>query len=802
MNLPNKTRPVPVALIAIALACALTVPTTSAASGAPRETSRAETVIVKYRAGVASTANVSVRVRGLRVRRTLLGGAGVVVEVPEGRTAEDLARELTMLPAVEYAEPDARVQLQWVPDDPGYSRQWAYSHIQAPDAWDVTIGSSDVVVAVLDTGVDLDHPDLDGNILPGGYDFGDDDTDVSDHNGHGTHCSGIVAAESDNATGVAGTAPRVGILPVKVFSDGGIGTTSMVADGIRFAADAGADIITMSLGGTETTAYLEQAIAYARSQGVLLVASAGNASQGVLLYPARSPGVIGVVATNDSDSRASFSNYGLDADLAAPGTDIYSTVVNGYAEKSGTSMATPYVTGALALLRSSSSTASPEQLVVALQATAKDLGDPGWDRLTGYGLIQIRDAIEHLGGEYSWDATPPVTVSDAASSYLRVAHIVLQATDDGGSGVATTRYRLDGGTEVTGTEVAVTAYGPHTLSYRSIDNAGNAERTVTVAFSVLDSIGPDVARIYGTGRYETCVALSAATYASGSVPTVVMASGEDFADALSASALAGAYGSPLLLTAKAALPAVVESEIGRLGATRVLLVGGTAAVNSTVEGALVRTGVSVERIVGADRYETAAKASRVVRQRLGPAMPNTVFIARGDMFADALALAPLSASRGIPVLLVRPAALPAVTAAAIAELAADDVVIAGGTKAVSEGVRQAISALPGVANVTRLPGADRYETAAVIARYAIGARWATSDYIGLGTGMAFPDALGGGVVTGAHGGVLLLTQQSALPAATRDFITSQGEIHVAVRVFGGTAAVADPVLSAVAAIRF
>lgn len=789
--------------VALVLAIALCAASPAGGIGRPAEQTENGSVVVVYQTTATTTALGAIEHRGLQVRRRLPSARGVVVDVPAGVDAAVLAEELSAMPGVAYAEPDVPLALQWVPDDPDYWRQWAYPHIQAPEAWDVTTGTPDVVVALLDTGVDLDHPDLVDRIVPGGWDFYDDDGDVNDTYGHGTHCAGIIAAESDNATGVAGTAPRVGILPVKVFSDGGAGTASMAADGIRFAVDAGADIINMSMGGSITTTYLESAIAYARSKGVIIAAAAGNESGAPVLYPARSPGVIAVVATTAMDVRASYSNVGPEVDLAAPGSDVYSTLVDGrYGSKTGTSMATPFVSGALALLHAAEPTATPNQLVAALQATAHDLDVSGWDRRTGFGLIQVRDAMDWLATPLSWDATAPVTVSDARATYYHAATITLSATDTDGSGVADTWFSLDGAPEVAGTVVEVLSPGTHTLSYRSIDNAGNAERTVTTTFSVLEYATPTVLRVEGANRFETSVRLSQSVYPGGSVTTAVVASGEDFPDALAASSLAGAYDSPLLLTQADALPVSVLAELDRLGVRHVIVIGGVAAVSGRVSSALVASGRTVERIAGQNRYETAAAVADALHRRLGSALPDTVFIARGDTFADALALAPLASRQGIPVLLVQPRALPAVTAQSISALGAGSVIVAGGEQAVSSAVSVALNAVSGVGSVARVSGNDRYETAVAVASYGIARGWASSGYVGIGTGVSFPDALSGGVVAGAHGGVVLLTPPTTLAAPVRGFIIGQGSHDVTACIFGGGSAVSAVVQSELSAIRF
>jgi len=802
MSSPKNPHPRGIILAAIALSCLIALPSLQAAAAAgSADTTGTGTVIVRFEDGAGVSARAATAGAGVRVRRSLLGGAGLVVAVPQGVSAETYARTLATLPGVAYAEPDVPIEPALVPTDPGYPQQWAYSHIQAPSAWDVTTGSAGIVVAVVDTGVDLNHPDLVANLLPGGYDFGDDDADPDDYSGHGTHVAGIIAAELNNGIGVTGTAPGVSLLPVKVFTDSGDGTTSSLADGIRYATDHDADIINLSLGGPGTTTYLEEAVAYARANGVVMVAATGN-TDSALLYPAASPGVVGVAATTDTDARATYSNHGAETDLSAPGSEIYSTIIGGYGNKTGTSMAAPHVAGAIALLSSAWPGATPEQLVAALQATAVDMGEPGWDELTGFGRIQIRNAIDHLGGTYSWDATAPVTATDAVYTYVDAATITLLPSDVGGSGVAATYYRLDGAAETSGTVVTATGYGTHTLTYRSVDLAGNPERTRTLSFRIVEYLGPEVVRVSGSTRYETCVALSQSVYAGSSITTAVIASGERFADALSASALAGAYDSPLLLTARTTLPETVKAEIDRLGVQHVIIVGGTAAVGTEVVIALEDLGLSIDRVAGSDRYDTAARVALEVRGVLGIGMPKTVFVARGDTFPDALALAALSAGQGMPVLLTRPEALPVATASAIESVDAAYVVVAGGTSAVSDEVAQALDEVPGIITVTRVQGSDRYATAAAIASYGHLRGWAHTGYIGLGTGANFPDALSGGVVAGAHGGVLLLTRPDVLSPPARDFIIFQAEDDVVVEVFGGQAAVSDDVFAEVAAIRF
>ncbi|MEN6430533.1 MAG: cell wall-binding repeat-containing protein [Coriobacteriales bacterium] len=301
-------------------------------------------------------------------------------------------------------------------------------------------------------------------------------------------------------------------------------------------------------------------------------------------------------------------------------------------------------------------------------------------------------------------------------------------------------------------------------------------------------------RVEGPDRYTTAIALSASTFPAGGSETVVLATGASFPDALAASGLAGCYEGPLLLTKPDAVPSGVLAELDRLGASRVVIIGGTSAVSSGVANALGTAGYSVSRIQGANRYETAAKVGAEIARLTDDGFVHAAFVTRGDQFADALAVSPFAYSRKMPVLLTPTTSLAAETSNAIVSLSVEDVFIAGGQAAVSTPVQQAIDRLaPTVRPVVRLQGANRYATAVTVAEYAIDYYWATPEYVGVATGLNFPDALGGGAVCGARGGVLLMTSPTALSAETAAFITAHREGVLSTKVFGGTAAVSNTV---------
>jgi thermitase len=267
--------------------------------------------------------------------------------------AERLINALKHNPNVEYVEPNYIYSADLTPNDPGASQQWAWSPIQANQAWDVTQGSSSVVIAVVDTGIQRSHPDLDSKIV-GGYDYVQGDTAADDGNGHGTHVAGTSAAETNNATGGAGTCPNCRLMPVRVLDNNGSGTLVNVANGIRYAADNGAKVINMSLGGGGSSS-LQSAVDYAWSKGVFMACAAGNSntSSTASAYPGAYPNCFAVASTTNTDARSSFSNYGSWVEVAAPGSNIYSSWLNsGYNTISGTSMATPHVAGLAGLLAS------------------------------------------------------------------------------------------------------------------------------------------------------------------------------------------------------------------------------------------------------------------------------------------------------------------------------------------------------------------------------------------------------------------------------------------------------------------
>lgn len=370
-------------------------------------------IVVKFQPYVGIQAGQgSLRTEGLRAIEASVHSGLIRVQVAPGHEAEVMAK-LMARGDVEFATLNHTVEASGDPNDTYYSAQWALDQyndhdIDAPEAWDIHTGTGSITIAFLDTGVDLDHPDLQAKIVPG-YDFvnGDNQPDDDHYLSHGTHVAGIAAAITNNNTGVAGVSWGAKIMPLKVLSSSGGGSTFNVAQAIYFAVDNGAQIINMSLGAKNSSwpcswPDVESALDYAVSHGVLVVAASGNDSQNGVNCPAAFDQVIAVGATTSSDTRAYYSNYGPRLDIVAPGGDnsldgIYSTINSGqYGYLSGTSMATPFVSGLAALVWSYEPTLTYDQVRSVIENTADDLGTTGWDELYGHGRINAWQALNSL----------------------------------------------------------------------------------------------------------------------------------------------------------------------------------------------------------------------------------------------------------------------------------------------------------------------------------------------------------------------------------------------------------------------
>lgn len=347
----------------------------------------------------------------------------------------------------------------------------------------------------------------------------------------------------------------------------------------------------------------------------------------------------------------------------------------------------------------------------------------------------------------------------------------------------------------------VAAEGVYTLVVTAVDTSGNTA-TRTVVFTIdHKAADPRVSftTIAGVDRYETTVRTSQAAFDSAA--TVVIATGENWPDALGGAALAGAKGGPILLTRAAALPPTVLAEIRRLGASEAIILGGAGAVLPAVEQALKAElgDGAVTRIGGESRYETAELVARATRDALGDRYSGVCFVATGESFPDSLAASPLAAAQGWPLVLTGPDGLAASARLAMEEIGVSGAVVLGGTGVVSESVESTLAAWLGDGAVKRISGVDRYETAAEVADFGVtqGLFW---EGAAIATGADFPDALAGGVLQGRSGSVMLLTRGTALATPVRDRLTAEcGDVR-SLRYLGGEGAVSCAVKAAVDAL--
>jgi thermitase len=449
-------------------------------TGLPQPDSNGEyqagTLLVKIRLGVSKMEVDSMLDQyAARAQDSAYGDGAQLWSVPEGGEME-LAERLNADPRVEYAEPNYIYWATLVPDDPRLNDQWAHKLIKSSGAWDITTGSSQTVIAIIDTGIDRNHPDLQGRIIEG-YDFVDGDADPEDTSGHGTHVSGIAGAVSNNGQGVAGMDWQARIMPIRVLGDDASGTNWDIGQGIRWAYQNGAKVLNLSLAGPEGANFLRDAVGDANAAGSLVVAAMGNCRTAnpplcpvanPTNYPAAYDTVMAAAATTKTDQQAAYSQYGDHCDVAAPGgelaalgdpdgilstlptyDDFYLRSTYGYSTDYdylyGTSMATAYVSGLAALIWGVNPDLTPDQVRDVITDTADDLGTPGPDDFFGYGRINAQAAMQQVAlpeaptlwqiekgwfGDYvvEWSSVP------GATTYT------LQEDDNGSFSSPTVRY--------------------------------------------------------------------------------------------------------------------------------------------------------------------------------------------------------------------------------------------------------------------------------------------------------------------------------------------------------------------------
>ncbi|MCJ7694350.1 MAG: S8 family serine peptidase [Anaerolineaceae bacterium] len=484
-------------------------------------------IIVKFKSGVSKEkiSNINSK-HGNSVIYTSPYAGFKRLHIPKSKSVSEMVEIYSKNPNVEYAIVNSIANAFMSPNDPLYHYQWHLDDSSSPNpyggtnggginierAWDISDGTG-VVIAVLDTGVAYENygfryqkaPDLANTHFVAGWDFVNNDAHPNDDNSHGTHVTGTIAQSINNGIGVAGVAFNSSIMPVKVLNNKGSGTLDQLVDGIYFATDNGADVISMSLGwppGYDPGQPLSDALDYADSEGVTIFCAAGNDGAGQVSYPAAYDKCIAVGATRYDETRASYSNYGSALDIMAPGGDnsvdqngddyadgVLQNTFNpdtrntrdfGYWFFYGTSMATPHVSGVAALLIANGVT-GPQNVRAALLLTAEDKGSAGWDSEYGYGIVDAYAALNY--------ALPPNNppIADAGGPYSGSEGAVVNFNGSGSvdlDGFIVT-YEWDFGDDNTVTGMyPVHTYvqnGTYTVTLNVTDNRGYSNINTTTA---------------------------------------------------------------------------------------------------------------------------------------------------------------------------------------------------------------------------------------------------------------------------------------------------------------------------------
>jgi len=344
-------------------------------------------VIVKWRVGAMMP-----EIPGTKLLAKDMEERIAKLAVDEAITVQDIIAFADIYTELEYAQPNYRYKIQAIPNDSEYQEQWHHAKVNLPSAWNTHNSNKNIVIAVLDTGVDLTHPELTPNLVPG-YNIIDPNLSVQDDYGHGTQVAGILGAAGNNMKSGTGVLWNTRIMPIKVLDGTGEGDDYSIGQGIRYAVKNGAKIVVLSLGDRLYSRHMDEAVQYAEEQGVLLIAATGNNSS-TINYPAAFPTVLAVGASDENDLVPSYSNFGPEIDVVAPAQGIYTTTLRGQMTyNSGTSMAAPIVAGIAGLIYNKYPDMEPWQVRQLLRQSSVDVGEPGWDQYSGYGRVDAYRAL-------------------------------------------------------------------------------------------------------------------------------------------------------------------------------------------------------------------------------------------------------------------------------------------------------------------------------------------------------------------------------------------------------------------------
>jgi putative cell wall-binding protein len=584
-----------------------------------------------------------------------------VIEIESFKVKETVKR-LRHDQNVEYVEHDEQIFIaESLVNDPYYIEQKElFSLLHIPEAWEQYQPKKEIVVAIIDTGVDLDHPDLQSQLVEG-INILEEDLPPQDTHGHGTHVAGLIGALTNNGVGVASAASKVNIMPIKVL-DGKNGDLSTLIKGIEFAIEQKVDIINLSLGSYTNRQSLRDVITLAYENNILVVSAVGNNSSTTVIYPAYYDEVLAVASTNETNSyKASFSNYGLTVDVAAPGVNVYSTWLDGYEYQSGTSMSTAIVTSIAAMIKQQEPWLSNDQVRQMIEETAMPVRSK-YD--LGLGSVNAEGALLNIYNKnriYGKNAIETaISISNAGWEQLNLKSITINGTEVSEKFViiASGKSFPD---SLAASPLSTYLNSPILLQRNKRLNEANRNEInrlqptaviivggeFAISSSVeeeIKSLGLNVYRIAGENRYETAVKISELFPYDKKVSFIV--SGENYPDVISVASYAAKHSLPILYVNKKEISQEVKQYILDYNVEKTYVIGGERVIPELIKNQLPNP----TRISGINRYETCYE----VINYFGLSDVDEIYFATGEDFRDALSGSALAGKNSSRIFLIHP----------------------------------------------------------------------------------------------------------------------------------------------------
>lgn len=448
-------------------------------------------ILVKFNEGVSEDVKEKIlKETRARIKYEILKVGVKIIELPNEADERALLNVFKSKKEIKFAEFDQIVGIESIiPNDPWYGNQWHLPKIQAPQAWNYTTGSQNIIVAILDTGVDSTHTDLVNKLVPG-WNIYDNNSDTTDVIGHGTAVAGTVGAETYNGNGVASVGWNCMIMPVRISDSQGYTTYSLAANGLIWAADRGARVANISYVVSESQT-VASAAKYFMDKGGVVTVSAGN--QSTYISTADNPYVLTVSATRMDDSFATFSNYGNIVDLSAPGSSIYTTIKGGaYDPVAGTSFSSPIVAGVACLVMSANPSLSGAEVQKIIKESTDDLGEPGWDSKFGTGRVNAYKALVGISMTQTDYVSPSVVIDSPSDGSVVMGEVNINVTATDNVGVAKVELYKNNVLFATDTTSPYTFYwdtkgepnGSYTLLAKAYDVNGNVASSSPVTVTV------------------------------------------------------------------------------------------------------------------------------------------------------------------------------------------------------------------------------------------------------------------------------------------------------------------------------